>query len=62
MCVLFRLTLHVRSSHLGPGGGRYQIRIPSRIATKRACANSCGIGTKRERNSCGALFFIMDAA
>ena len=34
VCVLFLLTLHVRSSLLGPGGGSYEICMPSRAAMK----------------------------
>ena len=34
-----------------------KIRMPSRGATKRTCANSVGSGTKRGRVSSGAPFY-----
>ena len=42
----------MRSSLLGPGGGRYQISMPS-----RGCYDVVGSGTKSERISCRALFY-----
>ena len=61
VCVLFLLALHVRSSLLGPGGGRYQIRIPSRgCYEKYLMLTVVGVEPK-ERESPVGLFFIMDA-
>ena len=61
MCVLFLLTLHVCSSLLGPGGGRYQIRIPSRGCYEKDLMLTV-VGVKpKEKDSPVRLFFIMDA-
>ena len=57
VCVLFLLTLLVRLSLLGPGGGRYQNTYTvKRVATMDLMLTVVGSGTKRERISCGALF------
>ena len=60
VCVLFLLTQHVRSSLLGPGGGRYQIRLPSRAATMDLMLTVMGVEPK-ERESPVELLFMMDA-
>ena len=61
VCVLFLLTLHVRSSLLGPGGGRYQIRIPSRgCYEKNLMLTVVGLEPKETESPVG-IFFIIDA-
>ena len=61
VCVLFLLTQHVRSSLLGPGGGRYQNTYAVKGCYNGPDANSCGSETKRERESPLELLFMMDA-
>ena len=46
----FKLSTCVRRSWVLAGGGRYQIRVPSRASTKGTCSNSCGSGTKKREN------------
>ena len=61
VCVLFLLTQHLRSSLLGPGGGRYQNTYVVKGLLRKGPVLTVLVVEPKERDSPVELLFMMDA-